>query len=236
MPASLRHAALARRVRLVCAGVEDRLDLVDDGQHVGEGGVRRGRTHSDYVRRPKSTTTPRSVSASLSRSRVGVFEGDVAATGHMFAGRPDRDLGEPVVDQGDQEVRERERLSRRRSIPASRSVSTDPSSGAAASNGGVPICHAPAESAGVYSMFISNSVAFSWPHHPASAGVSPWWRSATNSAPIEPGPAHSPDIPPFSAPDFTRKASINAYTGVQNAGGPPHPSGKILNHSGRGIA
>jgi len=105
--------------------------------------------HSDYVRRPK-VDHHAAVGERLAQSlRVGVFEGDVAATGHMFAGRPDRDLGEPVVDQGDQEVRERERLLTQAVDSGLPERLDRPLKRAAASNGGVPISTHPPSRRGV---------------------------------------------------------------------------------------
>jgi len=151
----------------LCAGVEDRLDLVDDGQHVGEGGVRRGRTHPDHVRRPEvdhHAAVGERLAQSL-RSASGC-----SATWPPRAtcsrGVPTATSERRSSTKGDQEVRERERfltqavdsglperldrpLKRRRreqwrgaDLPRTRRVG------------------------GVYSAFISNSVAFSWPHHP----------------------------------------------------------------------
>ena len=58
----------------------------------------------------------------------------------------------------------------------------------APSTEGVPICQAPALSAGVKSRDMSNWRFLSLPHHPAIPGRSPWWPSWTYRPPTAPGP------------------------------------------------
>jgi len=137
MPASLRHAALARRVRLVCAGVEDRLDpsmtASTSAKAVYDAA---GHTRTTFGGR-KSTTTPRSVSASLSRSASGCSRA-------TWPPRATCSRGVPTATSGSRSSTK----AIRKSVSASDfsraggrfrppgSVSTDPSNGAAASNGG----------------------------------------------------------------------------------------------------
>jgi len=99
---------------------------VDDGQHVGERWCTTRPDTLDHVRRPK-VDHHAAVGERLAQSlRVGVFDGDVAAAGHMFAGRPDRDRRGRSSTKAIRKSVSASDFSRRRSTPASRSVSTDP--------------------------------------------------------------------------------------------------------------